>query len=181
MSSTKDDKHLSALVEELTRRCKDHCSTCPNASTYLRILMTGCYTIKDLDEIIEQFACPCEICHGPHYTDNCPHRQGETQCYECEVLFSTPQAFYKHHDQWGNCPLTIECYDCGERHYTSDCPWCMTCAFRRKECKCNDVPSPSLSSPTTAPTTAPTTTPPTTPPTTTAPTRLEEDAIHERY
>jgi hypothetical protein len=142
MSSTNDDKHLSALVKELMKLCTDYSLTCPNAERYLDMLSTGEYTENDLDEIIEQFSSSCEICDRPHCTDVCPHRQEETQCDECGTVCENSRALNEHRDQWGNCPLTNECDNCGEIHYTSDCPWCKTCVLRREKCKCNDVPSP---------------------------------------
>jgi len=170
MSSTTSDKHRKALVKGLIKWCEKHKSTCPNARNYLDMLTTETYTDDNLNEINDQFACPCEICDGPHYTVDCFSHQDETQCDECGTVCKNSQALHEHLDQWGNCPYSVECEICEERHYTSECPWCKTCAFRREKCNCNDVPSPSLSSPTAPTTTAPTTTAPTT----TAPTtRLE--------
>jgi hypothetical protein len=149
MSSAAPDKH-PALVERLTKLCKEHSATCPTARKYLDMLTMRKYTDDDLNEIIEQFDCPCEICNGPHYTEVCPILQEETQCDECGTVCENSRALHEHRDQWGNCPFSIECANCEERHYTSDCPWCMECAKKSNECKCKSHESvPSSLAPTT--------------------------------
>jgi hypothetical protein len=149
MSSTAPDKH-PALVKKLKTLCEKHKFTCPTARKYSDILNTGVYTEEDLNELIELFAVPCDMCSGPHSLNHCPILQGETECPYCEETFPNSHMFNKHLDPLGNCPCSIECANCGERHYTFDCPWCMECAKKSNECKCKSHESvPSSLAPTT--------------------------------
>jgi hypothetical protein len=121
MSSTKPDKPILEFVNRLKQLCEKH-MTCPIASKYLDMLNTGDYTKEDLDEIVELFADSCDICRGPHSIDHCPTLQVDIQCPYCEENFSNSCMYHEHLDQWENCPCSIECDHCGERHYSSDCP-----------------------------------------------------------
>jgi hypothetical protein len=123
MSSTKPDKHRLALVENLKELCKEHRFTCPIASKYLDMLNTGVYTDEILDEIIELFAEPCDICRGPHSLDHCPTLQVDIQCPDCDEIFSNSRMYNEHIDEWGSCPCSIECDHCEGRHYSYDCPY----------------------------------------------------------
>ena len=94
-----------------------------NRNEIFRYVEHGGYTEDDLDKIIEAFVEPCDICRGPHSQNHCPILQEETACPYCDEIFSNSHMHDKHLDQRGNCPCSIECDHCEERHYSSDCPY----------------------------------------------------------